>query len=264
MKWVSKETVNLRILVPSGLSVAVLVGFSAGYLVARKIAQNKYRNIADAEIQEAKVYYQNMYSKSPMIFEPEEKEPEQTGWDDLATPKERRIAQAVEALEKYNPAEREAIRATGGPDLRPQPVIVNNIFQTHTPPGEEVMAALLAERDTSRPYIITKEEYYQNDPDHEQRAFTYYEGDDVLVDDQEEYNPIEDTDRVAGDDNLLRFGYGSADENTLYIRNESVDPPFDMCIVRSDGKYGEEVMGFMPEGEEIVNPIPRRFQPTDE
>lgn len=244
MKWLRTETVNLKLLVPSGLTAALGVGAAVGYVVASKVLEKKFREIADAEIQEAKIYYQGLYSRPTFVADevsediPNEEEA-QAEFDALpAEAKERMIRNAVQAFDGYSPSSEDPEAAVK------QPVTVNNIFMNHTPPGEEVLEALQATRDPAEPYIITKEEFYRNEPDHEQNRFTFYEGDSILVDDQDEYNPIQDTEKVAGDDNLLRFGYGSGDEHTLYVRNEALDPPIDLYITRSTGRYTDEVMGF--------------------
>lgn len=262
MKWVTMETVNLKLLVPSGLTVAAAVGGAVGYAVASKVLSKKYKEIADAEIQEAKVYYQGLYSRPPLIAEPET--PTEfviapgsslsvEAFDDLPEEtKSRMISTAVEALKSYQPP----------PEERIAPTIVN-VFNT-TPPGEEVLEALLADRNPEEPYLITKAEFFENEPDHEQGQFTFYEGDTVLVDDKDEYNPILDTEKVVGDDNLLRFGYGSGDEHTLYVRNETLDPPMDLCIVRSTGRYTDEVMGFDNDGPTLKHSQQRKFRLHDE
>lgn len=270
MRWIKTETVNLKLLVPSGLTVAALVGGVVGYVAASKILEKKYREIADAEIQEAKVYYQGMYSRPVMVAEEVEK-PEPTDedikrdWNLLEAEDQTRImTNAMKAMGTYKSAS-DAPDETEDPrgDPRPDPSITN-VFINHTPVGEEVLDALMADRDPSAPYIITKEEFYQNENDLEQRRFTYFEGDGVLIDDQEEYNPIEDTERVAGDDNLLRFGYGSGDEDSIFIRNESVDPPFDLYVTRSSGKYTEEVLAIDENENHLKHAEPRKFRLRDE
>lgn len=270
MKWLATtETVNLKLLVPSGLTVAGLVGATVGYVVASKTLEKKFRELTDQEIAEARVFYQNLYHRAPLVVDPVEEEEDSEDleedekaednpagtWDELSSVQQDRImTNAVQALGTYVPPTEE-VEVTE----KTREVTVRNTFTEYQAPGDEVMAALMADRDPSEPYIITKSEYYENEPDHEQKAFTYYEADQVLVDDQEEYNPIEDHDRVVGEDNLLRFGYGSGDEHVLYIRNETVDPPFDLCITRSTGKYTDEVMGFADD-EPHLKHSQRRFR----
>lgn len=268
MKWQSLlQNKKFQLAVVGAVSAAASA--TATFLATSKILEKKYREIADAEIQEAKVYYQGLYSRSPIVIaeEPsEEKEdPAPGNWDELSVvTQQHMITRAIEAVTEYSSSSTDPEPVE---DPRPpvdQHANIVNVFQNHTPPGEEVLAALLTDRDPSEPYIITKEEYYQNDPDHEQKAFTFYEGDSILVDDEEEYSPIQDTERVAGDDNLLRFGYGSGDEHILYIRNETLDPPMDLCITRSPGRYTDEVMGFNDDEPHLKHAQPRRFRLHDE
>ena len=264
MKWVTTETVNLRILVPSGLTLAGLIGAGVGYFAASKILSKKYREIADREISEAKVYYQGLYSRPMIDLESTEDDEEDLDEDDDPLEKKwallsendqtRVMTEAVRAMKEYESDESE----------KQTPVVINNIFTHNTPPGEEVLAALLAERDASGPYIITKEEYFQNDPDHEQKSFTYYDGDGILVDDQDEFNPVYDIDRVAGEDNLLRFGYGSGGEHCVFIRNETLDPPLDLVITKTPGRYTDEVMGFNDDEPHLKHSQLRKFKLHDE
>jgi len=271
---VKMETINVKLLVPSALTVAAALGAGAGYLVALKVLEKKFRAIADEEIAEARIYYQKLYHRSPLVISEEKTENDGTEmvplvdesqeappgtWDELSeVAQERIMTKAMQAMGTYV-APVEEMEVT-----EKREVTVRNTFAEYQPPGEEVLSALLADRDPSEPYIITKVEYYENEPDHEQRAFTWYEGDSVLVDDQEEYNPIQDVNRVVGEDNLLRFGYGSEDEHVIYIRNETVDPPFDLCVTRSTGKYADEVMGFDDTEPHIKHSQPRKFRLNDD
>ena len=269
MKWLAKtETVNLKLLVPSGLTVAAALGAAAGYVAAIKVLEKKYQEIANKEIAEARVLYQRMYSRPPLVLEPEsetevveegEDEAPPGTWDELdEVVQDRVMTNAMKAMGTYvPPAEDHEGVEKRGPTTR-------NTFEEYQAPGDEVMAALMADRDPSEPYIITKSEYYENEPDHEQKAFTYYEADSVLVDDEEEYHPIQDVNRVAGEDNLLRFGYGSGDEHTLYIRNESVDPPLDIVVTRSTGKYADEVMGLSDDEPHLKHSQVRKFRVRDD
>lgn len=273
MKWLAQtETVRLKLLVPSGLTVAAGLGTVVGYVLASKMLEKKYREIADKEIAEARVMYQRMYSRPPLVLEPESEDvqgdPDEAGaeeapagtWNELdEVAQERIMTNAMRAMGTYVPPQDD----TEGVEKRePTP---RNIFTDYQAPGDEVMAALMADRDPSEPYIITKSEYYENEPDHEQKRFTYYEGDQVLVDDQDEYNPIQDTERVAGDDNLLRFGYGSGDEHSLFVRNETLDPPLDLYITRSTGRYTDEVMGLDEDQPYLSHSRqPRKFRIRDD
>jgi hypothetical protein len=66
---------------------------------------------------------------------------------------------------------------------------------------------------------------------------------------------------LVGDDNL-RFGYGSNDSNMVYVRNPRIE--MDMEIVRSQGTYTKEVLGFDDEAELKHSGRRRRFRESDE
>ena len=243
------------------------VGVAAGYVAASKLLEKKHQEQLKAEIEDTRVYYQQMYS-TPVFVADDEDEPEdgvilqavKEATDENDPAPVDLVSQALEALEDYRA---DAHHTEPGDDRTPAPVIFN-VFNNPTPFGDEVVDALLENRDTNFPYIITKEEFYENEGDYEQKRFTYWEGDEILVDDQEEFNPIDDVERVAGEDNLLHFGVGSGDEHVLYIRNETLDPPLDLHITRSTGKYQLEVMG-LDEGEpHLRHSQPRKFRIRDE
>lgn len=90
------------------------------------------------------------------------------------------------------------------------------------------------------PYVISFEEFCEGEDNHDKITITYYAGDGVLVDEEEEI--IEDTERLVGDDNLInKFGDGSDDPDVLYVRNERMG--IDYEIVRQHTCYGEVVSG---------------------
>lgn len=258
-KWTLSPKLQL---VVCGL-LSATAGAYAGYVIASKKLEDKYIQISNKEIKEAKSMYQRMYSIPAVVEEPAQDEDilskVRTATDTIDGMPVDLVGAALKAMDRYSPTDEE--KAAAGE--RKAPTVIN-IFTQHTAPGEEVIAALLADRDPATPYIITKEEFYQNDPDNEQIAFTYFEGDGILVDDREEFNPIDNVDRVAGEDNLLHFGYGSGDEHIVYIRNETVDPPMDLCITRSTGKYGDEVMQIGEEDGPSLQHSQKRFRLHDE
>jgi len=96
-----------------------------------------------------------------------------------------------------------------------------------------------AKRKRGKPFIIKHDEFFHSD--NQMVTLTWFEGDEVLADEKDEHIP--DIERVIGEDNLLRFGYGSGDPNILYIRNEKMEIDFE--IVKNDGKYTEQVLGFI-------------------
>jgi hypothetical protein len=119
--------------------------------------------------------------------------------------------------------------------------VERNVFVDGQPivDDEWDMEAEEASRDRSAPYVISHDEFMANEFEHPQNSLTYYEGDEILADEQD--NAIQDSDTLVGDLNLTRFGHGSRDPNVVYVRNELMEVEFE--ITRSPGKFAEEVMG---------------------
>lgn len=120
-------------------------------------------------------------------------------------------------------------------------VVMSNIFDTH----EAIDDGLdRSNRDISRPYILSYEEFMHDVGEHvdfTQNSITYYEGDNVLVDERDQ--PIPDLNTIVGERNL-KFGGVSGDDEIVYIRNHNLEVDFE--VVRSYGTYAEEVLGFAP------------------
>ncbi len=121
----------------------------------------------------------------------------------------------------------------------------DNVFAGRAPVEDEAewdYAHEQAIRDANpdEPFIIHHDEYFENETEYEQGTLTYYEGDDTLVDDKD--MPVPDESSVVGDDALTAFGHGSKDKNVVYVRNYSLEMDFE--IVRSNGKFSVEVLGF--------------------
>lgn len=105
-----------------------------------------------------------------------------------------------------------------------QEVIVKNIFQT--------------ERDPNKPYLISEEEFNQNDGEFNQINLMYYQKDDVLTDLHEDV--VENAKETIGPDFKVNFGY-KAEENYVHVRNEKLQLDFE--IVLHEGSYLEDVLG---------------------
>lgn len=96
-----------------------------------------------------------------------------------------------------------------------------------------------ASRNPEVPYIISIEEYMENAFEHEQAQLTYYQGDGILADEKD--GMITEVEAIVGNENLARFGHGSQDPNTVYVRNERTEADYEVTL--STGKFSEEVMG---------------------
>jgi hypothetical protein len=219
-------------------AVSAAAAGAAGYRVAQGRLRSHYEEIAEKEIAEAKSYYSRLYKTEEELSSPSEVLERLHG--------EGASQEAVEAHARYLgerglttevPAKTEEELGKPVEEVVVEEeviVISEDDFDYETE---------LRHRTSDRPYVISHDEFFQNEPDHEQAQLTYYEGDGVLSDEQGV--PVPDEDSTVGDDNLTRFGYGSKDEHIVYVRNEDLRVDFE--IQRSFGKYAKEVLGFEDE-----------------
>ena len=211
----------------AGMGVGVAIGFTVGYKVAEKRLKLKYSKIAEDEIVKMRTYYQQK------VVAAEPKPP-----IDIVV-EERRYDEAEQrAIDETNarfPAEEEDEETHVVQEIIEETIQVN-VFDTIEPEGPWDYSVEHKRRQPDVPYIIHVDEFNQNEPEHEQLIYTYYEIDDVLADSRD--NTIDDMDAVVGLGNLGRWGHGSGDEHIIYIRNEELKLDFE--VVRDRGSYEAE------------------------
>lgn len=113
-------------------------------------------------------------------------------------------------------------------------------------------------RSAHVPYILHKDEFFENEKDYTQSTLTYYAGDGVLVDDKDV--PIYNHEETTGP---LKFGHGSGDPNVVYIRNDRYRAEYE--ILFDEGLYSVEIQGLQIENNERVKNLQhskvRKFRP---
>jgi len=137
------------------------------------------------------------------------------------------------------------------------PLVDGNIFANELPGWD--YDAELAKRSPENPYVIHRDEYFNEEMEgYTQITLTYYEADDVLTD--EDDTPIYDTRNIVGD---LVFGHGSGDPNVLYVRNMKLETEYE--ILRHTSSYTKEILGIVAEDEaEVEHPKVMKFRDQDE
>jgi hypothetical protein len=96
------------------------------------------------------------------------------------------------------------------------------------------------ERDHSKPYVISAEEFSETDIGWQQLTITYYAADKVLVDDKEQ--PIRDVRNTTGPLTSGDFGGISGDPNIRFVRNERLELDFEIVL---DGRsYADVVLNY--------------------
>lgn len=100
-------------------------------------------------------------------------------------------------------------------------------------------------RSTERPYILNVDEFHVNEKNYSQMTLTYYEGDDILVDEDE--TPIYNHISVTGP---LLFGHGSRDPNVVYIRNDRLKAEYE--VLYDSESYSDVILGLHVEPTEKI------------
>ena len=114
-------------------------------------------------------------------------------------------------------------------------------------------------RTPDRPYVISAEEWYQNETNNDQITLVYWADDDVLSDDDQRM--ITDIESVVGATNLHRFGFMSDSPDVVYVRNERLKADYE--ITKDERNYSEVVHGIPPEAVNNSG-VPRRMRSNDE
>lgn len=96
----------------------------------------------------------------------------------------------------------------------------------------------------SGPQLIRFWEY--TDGDFKKVDLTYFEGDDVLMDEDERI--IRDIDGTIGLESLKNFGYYNPDPKVVYVRNNRLEVDFE--VMRDEGSFAEQILGVQTEDTE--------------
>ena len=114
------------------------------------------------------------------------------------------------------------------------------------PASEDLASAVVRpwpplNRDRTRPYCISLEEFgEQIEPGWQQLTIMYYAGDRVLADDKEQ--PIRDVRGTTGPITKGGFGGVSQDDNIRYVRNERLEVDFEICY--DPRSYADAVLNY--------------------
>lgn len=258
---------NNPVLLAGVAIVSLAAGAAGGYLVAKRILTTKYDAMLEEEIAQAKDFYAAL-NKQGDYATPEAAMKKLHSEDGLTEDAQQELLRAADALRAYRGESVKVEETEAGVTVtqtsetveqedgseKTEETTVTNIFLNGQPLDENFdYEAEVAKRREGAPYVITQEEFFENEVDFNQISCTYYEGDDVLADEQD--SVIDDVEGNVGETNLKRFGHGSKDRHIVYVRNNLRGNDYE--IARSRGKYTKEVLGMDDE-----DTVPqRRFRP---
>lgn len=239
--WTGKHTAIL-----GAASVTSLgVGCVSGFFLAKKKLEKTFELRLEEEIRQTKAFYDNLNKPDPadlaaQLLEEEEtasKHPYDTTSDSVPQEVLERIAGSMAKAQ-----------AEMDEEAQPTPDTPHNAFENPAPAWVQADEEL--ERRNGVPFIISKEEYFENQWEFEEGQFVYYEGDDTLADSRDEpvLNQYEAVGVAALDGD--HWGHGSEDPNIVYVCNEKMEMLFE--IARSTKSFAEDVLGFVePTGKEL-------------
>lgn len=262
---------NRTIIIASASVVSTTVGSIAGYLYAKKRLKTQYADLANEEIESAKVFYGAMY-KTGDLSTPT-KAAEKLGVKPVDDSEEFASVNAGEALATYQGTPVAVVTSDKGladmVDDGPATVDVEEPSEAELEEakvGETLVEGrpinredfdIEAERDKRKngvPFVVSQEEFDENEFDFQQTVLTYFSYDKTLCDEDE--RQIDDVEQTVGVANLMKFGHGSNDPKVVYIRNERREVDYE--VLQSDGSYAEEVLGLTEETELKHSDMPRR------
>ena len=189
------------------LTTGLAIGGSAGYFVTKKMLEQKFEAELNEQISEVKEYYKLLRKED--------------GLDMLKA----RITE--------EPKYEDVIAEYSGEETEEE---------------EDVMVeseSVEEERNPDEPYIISVDEYMNDREEYDKNTVTYFEEDDVLVDEREQVIP--DVDSTVGNDSLTKFGHKSNDTKVVYVRNERIESDFEILL--DTRSYSETVLGIREEKE---------------
>lgn len=211
--------VNKQIVVPVAVGVASFgVGFAAGYFFHKK------RNVAPTE---------------HIVMTMEEKDPDdqlRLDFERVAENQEKIMSKANHPTAKVIEVEEEVTSQVLTLVEPSEEINMVNVFTNEDSDWDYELE--LANRDPELPYIIHRDEFYENEADdiYDRSSLIYYKGDDILCDDN--YVPIYEYLKLTGN---LRFGHGSNDPSIVYIRNEPMKAQYE--VILDHGYFGVEILG---------------------
>lgn len=218
------------------LALGAVIGACAAWVVAK----NKYESIIQEEVDSVKAYYKELYSG-------EEGEPDSANWENgRAVEFEEEEEELAKAYKKHT----KSYNNLAGRDAPVEGIDYSAFAQNDYDPAER--EGPKEEMFGSGPKIITPEEFtaevseynemtneYEVEP-YDKITLTYYEIDDVLVDDTDGRQEIVDVEDTIGSEALTRFG--EYESNVVYVRNEKLGADYE--VIREHLSYTKDVLGY--------------------
>lgn len=221
------------------------VGAAVSHFVTKKVLRAQFETLLEYQLAEAEKHYTVLQERpSPQDVA--------SKIDEIAAENATRRSEFAQMVSQYNGDTAPTVVEEEDGTLRATQV--QNVWEQQGVLGQwdpTVEESKRAANLSDEPYVISKEEYDAGELDHTPAVLTYFSGDETLAEEDGSAIPVHMVDKTVGEDNLLRFGHGSEDDNIVYVRNPRLE--IDYEITRSPGKYSREVAGFDEDDEELQN-----------
>jgi hypothetical protein len=215
-----------------GAAFGTAVGATVTFVLVSRRAQTKFSKIADDEIAEMRLHYQEKIKASEATAQklaPIKEIIVERGYAEPDEPPDEPPPMVI----KPPAVERQEERPPPEPETR-------NIFEEAAITHEWDWHAERKRRSPDIPYVIHYDERYEMD--YQSVTLTYYDGDDVLCDDRDDIIDPDRRNELLGEEWINRFGHGSGDAAIVFIRNDQLEIMYE--VVKSPHSYAEEVHGF--------------------
>lgn len=235
----SNETLKITLALGTGLLVGGLIGYA--------IAEKHVRKQAEDEIADARRVFNRLRSEDA------ERATEQARADwfgtDAPEDSEEDTTEVVTVADLHEAARVLNYAPPSGPNgSDPRPPIesfideitkeqeVKSVYDPRKDPTQW-------DRDVNYPYVITEEEFMQDEENYSKISIKYYDKDSSLVDERDQYIP--NTDSIVGEENMRQFGVGTDSPDIVYIRNDRLETDFE--VERIHANYSIDILGFEPD-----------------
>lgn len=222
------------------LGTGLVVGGLAGFYIGFKLNRAKIKADAMVEANEQISEMREIYQQKLMARAATDKPPVEDVVQELGL--HVTVTNPSEALGYIQPStESEAPQVQYNRPL-PAPVpILDDLPENPTGNSKSKNAGWsypreLESRSANAPYVIHQDEWSEGERGYSKVTYTYYEPDDVLVDEADE-KPVPHGDLIVGQDNL-KFGHGTDNEDVVFVRNDRLEIDIEIC--RSRKSYDDD------------------------
>lgn len=213
-------------------------GIGVGYLVARNQLEKRYASMLAEEVRRTKEFFADVTNY----------EGSAEGLDDPEFMQD--AINATEAVAEYSAGEIKVSPSILAQEMEKTVTAYNkpgapSVVEETARDIESNVAAAPMDPDARAPHLITFAEFDSGELGYEQISVSFFAGDGIVIDEEDNVISAERVEQIIGTDNLNKFGTNTEDPdmepNVIYVRCERFNMDFE--VTRSPGKHSVEVLG---------------------